>query len=112
MSDEPIDNELTQLNELSGEIIAPTLQLDPDEYREDWAEYEIPDEQFNEMLGVLWEMAQTFVLMGHNADITQILFANIIENSGKDSEKLLEREHTKNFKNCADHCIEKESGDE
>lgn len=67
------------------------LQLDPDEYREDLADFGLTKEQENELLQVLWEIMNTFVLMSWGLDTVQMFLSDIFENSGQDSEKLVKQ---------------------
>ena len=64
-------------NDKDNTIIVAPPKFDPEEYREDWAHVDISQEQFNNYLEVLWDIAQTFVLLGYNADISQIMMAHI-----------------------------------
>ncbi|MDM3871830.1 hypothetical protein QSV34_10760 [Porticoccus sp. W117] len=108
----PIDPS-TAINDSEEECsaLAP-LKMNPEDYREIWAEYEMSEEQYNEMLGVIWEIAKTFVLMGYNEDISQIMFGNMVSKVSPDSEKLLNIECSKTIEHCAGNDAEKESADE
>ena len=109
-----IDNEGSQKSPESLENVGhiPPLKLDPDEFREDWTEYEFSESQLNELLEVLWHIAQTGVLMGWGADTVQVLFAHLFQNAGQDSKKLVKLDCTEDFLNCSSREIEKESDDE
>jgi hypothetical protein len=109
-----IDKEGSQKSPESLENIGyiPPLKLDPDDYREDWAEYEFSEHQLNELLEVLWHIAQTGVLMGWGADTVQVLFAHVFQNAGQDSKKLVKLDCAETFLNGSEREIEKESDHE
>lgn len=106
------DNLLTDDDAVEGATPYQPLVLDPDEFRSDLAEFNWTEEQENAFLATFWEIASTFVLMGWNADIVQILFSSFVENSGQDSENLVDVTTANNFNDCAEHDAEKASDDE
>jgi len=88
------------------------LSINPEDYKSIWADYEMSEAQYNELLGVVWEIAHSFVLMGWNADISQILFASALQNAGSDSDKLLTNTYTKATTSGPNNGTEKVSDNE
>ena len=109
--DPPTAPQNTAMDKEDVSALAP-LKMNPDDYKEIWADYELSDAQYNKLLEALWHIAQTFVLMGWNADISQIMLANLLKNSGPDSAKLLDGQCSGHFATCAPDNAEKESDDE
>ena len=73
--------------------LAP-LQLDPDEYREHLAEFDMTEEQQNELLGVLWNIMRTFVEIGFGLDSVQMFSVASDEKSRSDSGNRLQVKNT------------------
>ena len=73
--------------------LAP-LKLNPDEYREELAEFDMTKEQQDELLQVLWDIISTFVNIGWGVDTVQMflpdIFGEVAPDFDADSEKLLE----------------------
>lgn len=88
------------------------LKLNPEDYREIWADYEMTDEQYNELIEIIREIGQSFVLMGWNEDISQILFASALKNARPDSDKLLKDKYSKAADGDIEHTPKKESDDD
>lgn len=54
------------------------LVLDPDEYRQDIAKFNLTKEQENILLRSLWDTMQGFVMLGFGVDSTQIILQSIV----------------------------------
>ena len=83
------------------------LRLDPEEYRDDLAEFDLTEEQQNQLLQTLWDMMSMMVDIGWGVDAVQMLLPHLFENSGADSEKLIEGKDSKKFNACAKSNNEK-----
>jgi len=104
-------DETTTASERDVSEFAP-LKINPDDYREIWADYEMTDTQFHELLSVVQDIALSFVNLGWNADISQIVFACAARNVRPDSDKLLQDTYSKATDNCIDLNAEEEKHDE
>ena len=84
--------------ETAGALSVPPLQLDPDDYREDLAEFDLTAQQENELLEVLWNIMASFVAMGYGLDSVQLFSTGKTDDQGdipgQDSGKLLEVKNT------------------
>ncbi len=67
----------------------PKLTLNPDEYREHLAGFELTEAQENELLQVLWQIMSTMVDIGWGVDTVQMFLPDMFEKAGADSDKLL-----------------------
>jgi hypothetical protein len=85
MNDKTID---TNTN-TSKDAVAP-LKLDPDDYRHHFNEFDLTEDQQNELLQALWYIMSTFVDIGWRVDTVQMLLPDIFTEVAPDSEKLLE----------------------
>ena len=63
------------------------LQFDPEKYRHMLDTIELTEAEKDEMLGVLWEIMQSFVLLGWGLDPTQSVFASIAQKAWAASEE-------------------------
>ncbi|MCU7839797.1 MAG: hypothetical protein KZQ94_10525 [Candidatus Thiodiazotropha sp. (ex Troendleina suluensis)] len=73
---------------------AQPLQLDPEKYRTYLDEFELSEEQQNELLETLWHIMRTFVEIGWGLDSVQSVFSGIAENAmHEDSGALQEKDH-------------------
>ena len=91
--------------ELPDDQAFPTLKLDPDEYREDLAEFALTEEQENELLQALWHIMSTFVDIGWGVDTVQLFLPDLFEKAGQDSGKLLQQKETKTLNQAASKNI-------
>jgi len=111
-------NKLNDLNNLAaslgGSRIASkaysNLALEPDQYRADLEEFNMTQEQENELLQVLWNMMSTMVEIGWGVDTVQIILPELFDKAGQDSDKLLEDKHLNYFNQTANS--KKETKDE
>ncbi len=111
MSSPPENEELNQVM-TKGEVIAP-LQLDPDEYREDLAEFGLSKQQENELLQTLWNIMSIMVDIGWGVDTVQMFLPGLFEKDSQDSGKLIQQKSTqKAFSQSAKSSAEKENYDE
>ncbi len=83
----------------------PTLKLNPDDYREDIAEFELTREQEDELLSTLWNMMRTFVDIGWGVDTVQLFLPDLFEKAGQDPGKLLQQKETKTLNQAASKSI-------
>ncbi|MEW7986882.1 MAG: hypothetical protein AB2765_07845 [Candidatus Thiodiazotropha endolucinida] len=95
MNHDPTINDKTPKSPdaLESAAIAP-LHLDPDQYRDSLDQFELSEEQQNELLGVLWHIMRTFVEIGFGLDSVQNIFYVNLENAlREDSGALQEKDH-------------------
>ncbi len=83
----------------------PTLKLNPDDYREDLAEFALTEEQENELLQTLWHIMSTFVDIGWGVDTVPLFLPDLFEKAGQDSGKLLQQKETKTVNQAASKNI-------
>lgn len=74
MNDKTIENNKDQQT-----IPVPTL--DYDEYRADWAEYELTTEQENELLATLWNIMCTMCDIGWGMDAVQMIMPTLLHSA-------------------------------
>lgn len=74
--------------------VVPVLKLDPEEYRSYLEEFDMTQEQQNELLEVLWNIMRTFVDIGWGLDSVQMFSVAKNEFSGPDSGKMLDIKNT------------------
>lgn len=72
------------------------LSLNPDDYRQDLASFQLTEEQENELLDILWNIMKTMVGIGWGVDTVHYLLPEIFgnastETSPSDSTKIQER---------------------
>ena len=79
----------------------PLLKLDPDEFREDIAEFGMTREQEDEYLQTLWNILCIFVDLGWGVETVQNFLPELFEKAGQDSGNLLEEKDSKNHFNSA-----------
>jgi hypothetical protein len=70
--------------EKSGDKFITPLTLDPNKYRSYLEEFDLTEEQENELLAILWRILSTMVDIGFGLDSVQMLFPAMIENAGVD----------------------------
>lgn len=75
-----------------------SLELDPAEFREDLAEFELSKKQEEELFHALVAIMRSFVEIGWGVDNVQMFFPELFEKTGRDSGKLLESKHTEIIK--------------
>ena len=72
-----------------------TLELDPDDYREDLEEFDLSNDQQDDLLAVLWNIMRTFVEIGFGLDSVQVFSTtegeSPIEEASPDSGNRLEK---------------------
>ncbi len=99
-------NIMDELNDIKNQIACgssestddqafPALVLDPDEYREDLAAFNLTREQENELLAVLWNIMCTMVDIGFGEDSVQMILPAILKNASADSVNKLEQKDSK-----------------
>ncbi len=67
------------------------LALDPDKYRRYLDDFELSEEQQNELLAVLWNICRTFVEIGFGVDSVQTIFSGIVEKTLQDDAGTVDR---------------------
>lgn len=70
---------------LDAEFIAPPLRLNPDDYRQELAAFDMTKEQENEMLEVLWHIMKTMVEIGWGVNNVQYLLPDVFKTACTDS---------------------------
>ena len=69
--------------------------FNPDDYRDDLNEFDLTEEQENELLEALWNIMSSFVAIGFGLDSVQLFSTaeceDLPENSGSDSGNRLKR---------------------
>ena len=82
----------------------PLLKLDPDEFREDMAEFGMTKEQEDEYLQTLWNILAIFVDLGWGVETVQNFLPELFGKDGQDSGNLLEAKDSKShFNNAVQH---------
>lgn len=95
----PEDKEQQPLNQLHphSDQGYPSIEFDGDKYRSDISEFDLPDEQANQVLKALWDMMVMMVDLGWGVDSVHMLFPDLFENAGSDSGKSVKENITKKF---------------
>ena len=83
-------------NDITKDTAAP-LKLEPDDYRHHFNEFDLTEDQKNELLQTLWSIMSTLVDIGWGVDTVQMLLPDIFTEVAPDSEKLLESKSTSEF---------------
>ncbi|MBX3639756.1 MAG: hypothetical protein KF888_04480 [Nitrosomonas sp.] len=78
------------------------LKFEPDDYRHHVEEFDLTEEQRNDLLTSLWTIMSTLVDIGWGVDTVQILLPDIFAKVAPDSEKLLESKDTSQFESVTD----------
>ena len=105
------ENNSHSLPVVSTSQAAGTLALDPDEYREDLAEFGLTEAQENEFLEALWSIMQTFVEIGFGVDSVHHIIPELALKPPASKANMLRMEHRENdefFKNAARDSAAKE----
>jgi len=71
-----------------------SLKFEPDDYRHHLDEFDLSEEQQNELLESLWTIMSTLVDIGWGVDTIQLLLPDFFKDVAPDSEKLLESNNT------------------
>ncbi|MEN8129340.1 MAG: hypothetical protein ABFS45_03925 [Pseudomonadota bacterium] len=110
----PRKNETTRDAPMSpGEDIITPLTLDPDKYREHLDEFDLSEEQQNELLETLWNIMRTFVEIGFGLDSVQIFSSPMIEKARRDSGNTVGmKDSTQHFNKAALHNASREESHE
>ena len=92
---------------------APSLQLDPEDYREELAEFGLTDQQEIELLEVLWSIMSSFVAIGYGLDSVQLFSTEekkgLFEIAGPDSGNMPDIKNTpRTFNQAVRHSGSKE----
>jgi len=98
MHDEIINTD----NKVTIKDTATPLKLEPDDYRHHLDEFDLTQEQQNELLESLWTIMSTLVDIGWGVDTVQILLPELFTEVAPDSEKLLESGNTSEFDQSVD----------
>ncbi|PTN12485.1 hypothetical protein [Nitrosomonas aestuarii] len=91
---------------------AAPLKLEPDAYRHHLDEFDLTQDQQNELLSSLWAIMSTMVDIGWGVDTVQILLPDIYAEVAPDSEKLLESQDAPEFDQAADTHKKGQKNDE
>ena len=83
----------------------PTLQLDPDEYRDDISEFGYTPEQGTEMLQALWNIMGMMVDLGWGVDSVQMLLPDLFEKAGTDSVKSATLNSSQPFNSAVENAV-------
>ncbi len=80
----------------------PSLEFNPDDYREELENIDVSEEQAQEFLATLWNIMAAMVDIGWGVNSVQILLPDIFEKAGQDSVNLIEqKDSTTSPKNAA-----------
>ena len=90
------DNETTTGEALGDSAAQPPLQINPDEYREDLADFDLTKEQQDELLQTLWNMMSMMVDLGWGLDSVQLFAPNKL-----DAESINQVEQPENIVNVS-----------
>jgi len=82
---------------------AAPLKLEPDDYRHNLGEFDLTEDQQNELLQSLWYIMSTLVDIGWGVDTVQLLLPDIFAEVAPDSKKLVESKNTSEFDQAADN---------
>lgn len=63
------------------------MKCNPDDYRDDIAEFGLTKAQEDELLLTLWEMMRICVEIGYGVDIIHNVFNGLVENSAQNASK-------------------------
>ncbi|MEW7988313.1 MAG: hypothetical protein AB2799_21175 [Candidatus Thiodiazotropha sp.] len=92
--DPTIKDKIADSPEGLGSNSPKALKLDPEKYRDYLDEFELSEEQQNELLETLWHIMRTFVEIGWGLDSVQSVFSGIAEKAmHEDSGALQEKDH-------------------
>ena len=80
---------------------AAPLEFEPDDYRHHVDEFDLTEDQQNELLTSLWTIMSTLVDIGWGVDTVQILLPDLFAEVAPDSEKLLESQDVLEFDQAA-----------
>ena len=86
---------------------AAPLEFKPDNYRHHVDEFDLTEEQKNELLTSLWTIMSTLVDIGWGVDTVQILLPDMFAEVAPDSEKLLESQGAPEFDQAVNGAQEK-----
>ncbi len=101
----PPENILSQENQAM-----PELALDRDKYRDDLTEYDYTPEQENQMLQAIWDTMNMMADLGWGVDSVHMIFHELFENNGSDSDKLIKENISEKFNPAVNSCLtEKET---
>lgn len=84
-------------SKLTKKDAATPLKFEPDDYRHHVDEFDLTEEQQNELLASLWSIMSTLVDIGWGVDTVQILLPDLFTEVAPDSEKLLESQDAFKF---------------
>jgi len=97
MHEEYLDTDISTTNDTT----AP-LKLEPDDYRHHLDDFDLTEEQQNELLLSLWHIMSTLVDIGWGVDTVQLLLPDIFAKVAPDSEKLVESRNATEFAQLVD----------
>ncbi|MCP5275793.1 MAG: hypothetical protein H6936_13275 [Burkholderiales bacterium] len=89
-------------SKLTKKDTAAPLKFEPDDYRHHLDEFDLTQEQQNELLESLWMIMSTMVDIGWGVDTVQILLPDLFAEVAPDSEKLLESRNTSELDQTVD----------
>ncbi len=81
---------------------AAPLKLEADEYRHHLGEFDLTEDQQNELLQSLWYIMSILVDIGWGVDTVQLLLPDIFAEVAPDSKKLVESRSTSEFVQVVD----------
>ena len=61
----------------------PAFAFNPDDYRDDIKEFDLTEEEANELLRALWDMMSAIVDLGWGVDTVQLVLPELFEKSSK-----------------------------
>ena len=76
------------------------MKCNPDDYREDLACFELSQEQEDELILTLWEIARMFVEMSYGISPINNIFSSLVDKADPDSGNLLKQPYHHEFNQC------------
>lgn len=103
MESPPEPPNATAFVDMAHQTSTTSLTLEPDEFRADLGEFELSNQQENELLQALWDMMSMMSDIGWRVDNVQLMLPALFEKAGQDSGKLLEQKISTQNEEGADH---------
>ncbi len=95
-------DEIISTNDNVTKDVATSLKFKPDDYRHHLNEFDLSEDQQNELLASLWSIMSTLVDIGWGVDTVQMLCPELFSEVAPDSEKLVESRCASEFAQVVD----------
>ena len=102
---QPTEDTEPQTSEQTDDKALPKLTLKLGLYREHLSEFELTEDQQNDMMLVVWNMMNIFVDIGWGVDTVQMFLPELFGKASPDSGKLLKQTRTLSFNTMATNSI-------